>query len=173
MALPDRLTGEILNGQLHTEPRPASPHAIAGSSLGDELVGPFQKGRGGPGGCWIIDAPEVHFLRDMEVAVPDLVGWERARMPTIPRDHRFEVVPDWVCEILSPATASKDREIKMPLYASYGVRYAWLVDPIARTLQAFELKGGRWTLLGRFAGEDRVAVAPFDALTIALSDLWC
>ena len=120
--LPETLTGEILNGQLHTQPRPVGPHALTGSSLGDELVGPFQKGRGGPGGWWIIDEPEVHFVRDVEVAVPDMAGWKRERMPSVPRDHRFEVVPDWVCEILSASTASKDREIKMPLHAAHGVR---------------------------------------------------
>ncbi len=171
--LPETLTGEILNGQLHTQPRPAGPHALTGSSLGDELVGPFQKGRGGPGGWWIIDEPEVHFARDVEVAVPDLAGWKRERMPAIPRDHRFEVVPDWVCEILSASTASKDREIKMPFYAAHGVRYAWLVDPIGQTLEALEMKDRTWVVLGSFSGEDRVAIAPFDAITIALSDLWC
>jgi hypothetical protein len=76
MNLPETLTGEILNGQLHTQPRPTGPHALTVSSLGDELVGPFQKGRGGPGGWWIIDEPEIHFVRDIEVAVPDLAGWK-------------------------------------------------------------------------------------------------
>ena len=172
MNLPETLTGEILNGQLHTQPRPTGPHALTGSSLGDELVGPFQKGRGGPGGWWIIDEPEIHFVRDIEVAVPDLAGWKRERMPAVPRDHRFEVVPDWVCEILSPSTASKDRVIKMPLYAKHGVQYAWIVDPFRRALEAMELKNGTWTPLGSFLEEDLAAVAPFDAITIALSGLW-
>jgi hypothetical protein len=48
--LPEGLTGEILDGQLYAHPRPGVPHALAASSLGDELVSPFQKGRGGPGG---------------------------------------------------------------------------------------------------------------------------
>jgi Uma2 family endonuclease len=172
MSLPETLTGEILNGQLHTQPRPTGPHALTGSSLGDELVGPFQKGRGGPGGWWIIDEPEIHFIRDIEVAVPDLAGWKRERMPTVPKDHRFEIIPNWVCEILSPSTASKDREIKMPLYARHGVRYAWIVDPFNREMEAMELKNGTWTLLSSFSEEDLVAVVPFDAITIALSDLW-
>lgn len=166
------LTGEILNGQLHTQPRPSGLHALAGSSLGYELIGPFQKGRGGPGGWWIIDEPEIHFIPDTEVAVPDLAGWKRDRMPEIPRGHRFEVVPDWICEIVSPSTESKDREIKMPLYENYGVQYAWIIDPFARTLESFKLVNGRWTKLSDFSGEDLVAVAPFDAITIALNDLW-
>jgi len=79
--LPEGLTGEILNGQLHTQPRPAGPHAIAGSTLGGNLWGPFQNGVGGPGGWWIIDEPEIHFARDLEVVLPDLAGWRLERMP--------------------------------------------------------------------------------------------
>jgi Uma2 family endonuclease len=170
--LPDGVTGEIIDGQLYAQPRPAWPHALASSSLGDELVGPFQKGRGGPGGWWIIDEPELHFIRDTEVDVPDLAGWRRTRMPDPQPVHRIEVVPDWICEILSPATESKDRNIKMPIYARFGVAYAWLVDPQVRTLEAYALDAGAWREIGRFAGSERVSVAPFDAVAINLGDLW-
>lgn len=171
-ALPDGLTGEILAGQLYTQPRPSGRHGLAASSLGDELVGPFQKGRGGPGGWWIIDEPELHFIRDTEVDVPDLAGWRRERMPSPPEGHRFEVVPDWVCEILSSSTESKDREIKMPIYARYGVAFAWLVDPRACALEAYALYAGSWREIGRFSRDARVSVAPFEAITIRLLDLW-
>ncbi len=173
MDLPENLTGEILNGQVHTQPRPAGPHAVVESSLEYELFGPFHKGKGGPGGWWIIVEPEVHFVRDTEVVVPDVAGWRRKRMPDIPRDHRFEVVPDWVCEILSPSTASKDRQVKMPIYAHWGVQHAWLVDPLARTLEAFELQNGVWVQLDGFKNDDRVSIAPFAEISIALADLWC
>ena len=79
---PPHMVAEIVDGALHLQPRPAMPHALAGSSLGDELVSPFQKGRGGPGGWWIIDEPELHFGED--VLVPDLAGWRRERMPDYP-----------------------------------------------------------------------------------------
>ena len=57
-------------------------------------------------------------------------------MTELPDDHRFEIVPDWLCEILSPSTRSKDREIKLPLYARRGVNHVWLLDPVAQTLEA-------------------------------------
>jgi Uma2 family endonuclease len=171
-ALPEGLTGEIIDGQVHTQPRPSGRHGLAESSLIGELIGPFQKGRGGPGGWWIIGEPELHFVRDTEVLVPDLAGWRRERMPQIPEDQRFTVIPDWVCEILSKPTASKDREIKMPAYAEYGVAYLWLIDPLLRTLEAYVREGRYWREIRRFASDDRVAVAPFDAVTIELADLW-
>jgi hypothetical protein len=84
-ALPEGLTGEILNGQLHTQPRPNLEHGYTETSLAGELVNPFQRGRGGPGGWFILMEPELHFIRDTEVAVPDLAGWRRERLPTLPR----------------------------------------------------------------------------------------
>jgi len=171
-ALPENLVGEIIGGELHVQPRPAAPHALAGSSLGADIHGAFQRGRGGPGGWWIIDEPEIHFVRDTEVLVPDIAGWRRERMPRMPQDQRFEVAPDWVCEILSPSTARKDRVIKMPVYARFGVAYLWLVDPLARTLETFALDAGRWVVTGQFKDEDIVAIPPFEALSLELATLW-
>jgi Uma2 family endonuclease len=82
------------------------------------------------------------------------------------------VVPDWVCEVLSPSSESRDRNIKMPIYARFGVAFAWLIDPQAHTLEPYTLDAGAWREIGRFTGSERVAVAPFDAVTISLADLW-
>lgn len=172
LALPDNVVGEIINGQLYTQPRPTGPHALVCSSLEIEVGAAYQKGRDGPGGWWIIVEPEVHFVRDTEVLVPDIAGWRRERMPKMPSDHRFEVTPDWVCEVLSPSTGKKDRFGKMPVYARHGVSYLWLVDPLARTLEVFELVQGYWTVIGQFKDNAEVSVAPFQEITIALPDLW-
>lgn len=171
-ALPEYQVGEIIGGRLYVQPRPAAPHAVASSGLGADLHGAFQRGRGGPGGWWILFEPELHFLRDTEVLVPDIAGWRRERMPRVPRDQRFEVVPDWVCEVLSPSTAKLDRVIKMPVYARFGVAYLWLLDPLARTLETFMLDGGRWLVTGQFKDDEVVRIAPFDALDLELGALW-
>ncbi len=171
-ALPEGLTGEILDGQLHTQPRPTGIHALAAAGVSGELYGPFQRGRGGPGGWWILPEPELHFLRDTEVDVPDLAGWRRERMPRVPEGHRFEIVPDWVCEILSPSTESKDRDIKMPIYARYGVPYAWLVDPKRHSIEAYRLADGAWQGIGTFSGNQAQRIVPFEALAIDLGALW-
>ncbi len=171
-ALPEGIRGEIVNGQLYTQPRPTGPHALASSRLGTDIEGPYSRGRGGPGGWWIIDEPEVHFIRDHEVMVPDLAGWREMRMPRLPDGHRFEVVPDWVCEVLSPSTKRTDREEKMPVYASFGVGYAWLVDPKTHTLEAYVSAHGSWLPLGIFRDDELIRVAPFDTIVIHLADLW-
>lgn len=60
----------------------------------------------------------------------------------------------------------------MPIYAQYGVAYAWLVDPKRQTLEAYALADGYWRLLAEASGNDTIAVAPFDALQLDLSNLW-
>ena len=174
LAVPDNLVAELIDGDLYTSPRPSGRHSNARCALGMLLGPPFHFGRGGPGGWWIIDEPEIHFgpRPDVQVAVPDLAGWRRKRMPEMPEDHRFRVVPDWVCEIASPSTAHVDRTVKMPLYARHGVAYAWVVDPQSRTLEVFRLEHDRWVPLTTYSGEQRVSAEPFEALDFDLKDLW-
>ncbi len=85
-APPDRVVGEIVGGDLWASPRPGIPHGRAVSALEIELGGPFDRGRGGPGGWWILFEPELHLGRD--VMVPDLAGWRRERLARIPRRRR-------------------------------------------------------------------------------------
>jgi Uma2 family endonuclease len=171
-ALPDGLIGEILDGQLHTQPPPASRHLRAASRL-DRIIGRrFDDGDNGPGGWWIFPEPELHFIQDTEVNVPDLAGWRRETMPRPPEGHRFTIVPDWICEILSESTESTDRGIKMPIYARFGVAYLWLVDPQTRTLETYALADETWRETGRYSGNQPVSAVPFDAVTLRLADLW-
>ncbi len=170
LAVPDRMVAEIIDGTLVTMPRPASRHAWASSSLGGELHGPFMRGRGGPGGWILLDEPELHLRAD--VLVPDLAGWRRERMPELPDAAAFDLAPDWVCEVLSPSTAALDRAEKMPIYARERVAHIWLVDPLARTLEACRLEGDRWVILGTWRDAAKVRVDPFAELELDLSALW-
>ncbi len=62
LALPPDVIGQIVDGVLHAHPRPATAHALATSGLGEELGPPFKRGKGGPGGWVILDAPELHLV---------------------------------------------------------------------------------------------------------------
>lgn len=170
LALPPHVTGQIVDGELFATPRPANPHATAASTLGMDIGGAYQRGRGGPGGWWIVFEPEIHLGRN--VLVPDLAGWRRSRLPAIPPSAFFTLAPDWVCEVLSPSTASFDRVKKMRVFAAEGVGHAWLVDPAVRTLEVYQLAEGRWVLLSAHEGTESVRVEPFGEIEIVLSDLW-
>jgi Uma2 family endonuclease len=169
LRLPEHVTGEILAGELHAQPRPTARHALVETGIARELSGPFDRGRGGPGGWVILVEPEQHLAA--HVIVPDLAGWRRERLPAIP-DGAIDVVPDWVCEILSPSTAVKDRKIKLPIYAALGVGHAWLADPAARTVEVLRRTDANWTLVATWSDQDLMRAEPFDAVAIELAPLW-
>jgi Uma2 family endonuclease len=169
-AVPESMIAEIIAGELVTQPRPAVRHARAASRLGIEIGGPFDRGKGGPGGWLILYEPELHLHGD--VLVPDLAGWRRESMPELPETPALEVPPDWVCEVLSPSTQGIDRVEKMAAYAREGVPWVWLVDPGARTLEVFRLHDGGWTVRASFRGQAAVRAEPFDAIELELGALW-
>jgi len=171
LAVPDTKVAEIIDGELYVSPRPAVRHANAASILGSELIGPFRMGRGGPGGWVILFEPELHFGED--VVVPDLAGWRRERFRETPEEAvAITVVPDWVCEVLSPSTAGKDRVKKLPVYAREQVPHVWFIDPIARTLEVLRLEGGRWTIAGTCEGTAVASIEPFEAIELDIGVLW-
>lgn len=168
--LPPNVVGELMGGELYASPRPAFRHSRAASQLMFDLVGPFDRARGGPGGWLFLMEPELHLGRD--VLVPDLAGWRRERMPELPDVVGCTLVPDWACEVLSPSTERLDRTRKMAVYAREGLRHLWLVDPVPRTLETYRLEGSRWVLLGAYGGEESVRAEPFEALALELGVLW-
>lgn len=172
-AVPDHQVAEILGGDLYASPRPRPPHAHAASVIGMDVGGAFHgsgpSGRG-PGGWFILDEPELHLGDD--VAVPDLAGWRRDRLASLPREAYFTLPPDWVCEVVSRSTGRLDRTLKMPLYARAGIGHLWIVDPLARTLEAYRLEAGRWVVAAQHGGDDVVRVEPFEAVELALDRFW-
>jgi Uma2 family endonuclease len=170
LAAPRHLVAELIRGVLHTNPRPASPHAAATTALGEELGPPFKRGRGGPGGWILLDEPELHLGEN--VLVPDLAGWRRTRMPSIPDAPYLSLAPDWICEALSPNTAKVDKTEKLPIYAEHRVAHLWLVDPALRTLEVLRLENGRWSILATQHDDAKVRAEPFEAIELELGLLW-
>ncbi len=169
-ALPPHVVGELISGELYASPRPALPHANAASMVGAELSGPFHRGRGGPGGWWILTEPELHFGED--ALVPDVAGWRRERVPVLPRAAAMTVAPDWVCEVVSPSTARLDRSVKMAVYAREGVEWLWLVDPDARLLEAYSRQEATWLRVAVHSENDIAPIPPFEAINFELGALW-
>ena len=170
LQVPDTKVAEIIDGELHVSPRPAGPHTYATSGLAGDLVAPFQRGRGGPGGWLIVFEPELHLGE--HVLVPDLAGWRKERLPVYPADPWVELAPDWICEALSDSTARIDRIRKMPIYARHGVEWAWLLDPVQQTLEVFRPHEQHWLVVGTFEGAVEVRAEPFDAVPLDLGPLW-
>lgn len=170
MKVPDNMVAEIVEGELFASPRPATPHMRAAGLLYSRISSAFDGGDGGPGEWWILFEPEVHLGGD--VLVPDIAGWRQERMPEIPNATAIDVVPDWVCEVLSPSTARLDRFYKLPRYAMHGVRYAWIVDAVIRGIEVYRLDGPHYKLIATFDGNEQVRAEPFETVEILLQPLW-
>jgi Uma2 family endonuclease len=171
--VPEHKVAEILDGELFVSPRPATPHARSSVVLSGDLTGSFDGPPGGhdaPGGWWFLVEPELHFGAD--VLVPDLAGWRRERMRTIPNVAAITDAPDWVCEVLSPSTARIDRARKMRIYGREGVGHLWFLDPIARTLETYRLTDGHWVVAAIYEGDDVIHAEPFDAVGLAMRRWW-
>lgn len=171
---PLHMVAEVVGGVLHTHPRPAPRHALAHTYLSGELSSPFGRGKGGPGGWWILIEPELHLGGD--IIVPDIAGWRKERMPEMPDTAFFEIAPDWACEVHSPSTRRLDQHEKREIYRREGVSHLWFVDPDIRGLEAFELRGDaaqqEWVLIASLKDDDEVRVRPFDAVAFSLGALW-
>jgi len=172
IALPPHQVGEIIDGVLYSQPRPAARHALATTVLSGEIVPAFGRGRGGPGGWVILVEPELHLGPEPDVIVPDLAGWRRERMPEMPDTANFTLAPDWACEVLSDSTRKLDRSKKLPIYARERVAHVWLVDPIAKLLEIFRLDGDGYRLVVTFADEALCRAEPFHAIELDLAALW-
>ncbi len=150
LALPEDVRAELIAGSVRVLPSVLPRHAMVQRALGRFVGGPFDDddGHGGVGGWWILPEVDVRFgVHD--VVRPDMAGWRRPRLPE-PWDVRpIDVVPDWICEVVSPSDARTDRITKARLYLEAGVPAYWLVDPETRVLEALLGEGQRWVEAGR------------------------
>lgn len=174
LVYPEDARVEVLGGEIVTTPAPLPRHSKSQRALGRFIGGPFDDddGRGGPGGWWIFIEVDVR-LEPHEIVRPDLSGWRRERLLD-PGDARpIDVVPDWICEVISPSTAARDRVDKRALYARSGIAYYWMLDPEARTLEALSRgEDGRWVELGAWGDTAVARVAPFEDIELEVGRLF-
>ena len=133
---------------------------------------PVRRERGGPGGLSDLDEPEVHLGPRPDKLVPDLAGWRRERWLGGPDRVGITVIPDWICEVLSPSTEVVDRGEKVAIYARENIAFAWLIDASQQTVEVYKLNGGRWGALATLRGNTVVRAEHFDAIEIDLAALW-
>lgn len=172
LRVPEGVRAEVIAGALEVLPAPRPRHANVQRALGRFVGGPFHDddGFGGPGGWWIFLEVDVR-LGAHDIVRPDLSGWRRSRLSE-PDTRPLAVIPDWVCEIASPSTASRDRVIKRRLYAAASIVHYWIIDPVARSIEALELRSGVWMESGVYGDGDLARIAPFEAVEIPVGRLF-
>jgi Uma2 family endonuclease len=102
---------------------------------------------------------------------PDASFISRERWSKGPEPRRgqfLKIAPNLVVEILSPATARRDRIEKKRVYESNGVDEYWLADPHRREITVFHLAGGKYDNGNRFEARQKLrsqVLGGFEVLT--------
>lgn len=168
LVLPEGVRGEVIAGDVVVAPSPTPEHQASLGLIFADLAGPFQRGRGGPGGWWILPDVDVAF-GPHDVLRPDLAGWRRERVPEFPRERPISARPDWVCEILSPATAARDRGQKRDVYRTSAVPWYWLIDVANRTITVLRLTSEGFVDHQTAGDEGSAGLPPFEAVPLDLA----
>jgi Uma2 family endonuclease len=105
------------------------------------------------------------------VVQPDILFID-VQHASIVSERAIEGSPTLAVEVLSPSTMRIDRRRKAQLYASHGVPWYWIVDPVGREIEAYVLEGGSYRMAARLAGVEPLALPPFDDLLLDPAALW-
>jgi Uma2 family endonuclease len=158
---------ELHEGELSVTPSPGTRHQRVKANLFDVLrhhVRAHQLGE-------LFDAPTDCILSDITVVQPDILFID-AQHASLVSERAIEGSPTLAVEVLSPSTVQIDRRRKAQLYASHGVHWYWIVDPVGREIEAYALEGGSYRMAARLAGSTPLALPPFDDLLLDPAALW-
>src|SRR5437867_5303679 len=150
---------EILDGELEVSPAPAPRHQGVSGNLFFILYGHVQERGLGR----VYHAPIDVSLATDSIVQPDLV-FVAAGREAIVTERAIEGPPDLAVEILSPWSDRRDRVAKAALYARYGIRHYWIVDPEARTLEVYETANGAYRSVATYEGAGKARSSLFPDL---------
>jgi len=141
---------ELFEGELVMVPSPSFKHQLILGNLVDLLRKFVSENDLG----MVLFAPLDVILSDDTVLQPDMlfIGKEQA---DIIAEEGIRGAPDLVIEILSEATAKRDRTYKRALYARHGVKEYWLVDPATKTVEVLELEEQGFSRVARYACKEK------------------
>lgn len=159
---------ELLDGDLIMVPSPNLAHQKVQSRLGRRLSQFIEENALGE----FFFAPCDVVLADTDVVQPDLLFVSRDRAHLLSGGENVRGAPDLVVEILSPATAERDRGYKRDLYGRHGVAEYWLVDPLEETVAIHRQRGGALTLTHTFGRGETLHSPLLAGLTVALDDIF-
>ena len=167
LQLPEDRRCELIEGEFYMVPSPSTSHQTLVKKLfraiDDHVVA---LGLGD-----VLFAPLDVVLSDENVLQPDIlfISKERSHILT---DKNVQGAPDLVIEILSPATAPRDREIKRKLYAKFGVREYWLVDPDKKTVDVMTSGKSGFEVAKSYRAKDTLTSPLLKGLSIDLSEVF-
>ena len=158
---------EIVRGEFVMTPAPSTRHQKVSRKLQYELMTQLEK----PGLAEVLNAPVDVVFDELNVVQPDLVIVASARSSII-KEPAVEGPPDVLVEILSPSSVDRDRHLKRRLYAHFGVREYWIVDPVRGFLEAYRLESGDYILRERLDRASTLRCPDFPGLEVRLLEVF-
>jgi Uma2 family endonuclease len=172
LALPEGSRFELIDGELVEKAPSTIEHGIAQTSTAGEVRGAFGSKLGGPrgpGGWWI--ATEVDIVLVGRGFRPDVLGWRRERMPTLPKERPVTIRPDWICEIVSDSNRATDTVVKLHRYHQGGVPFYWIVDQLQRTLTVYRHTNEGYLVALAAEEHEHVCAEPFQEIDLHVAVL--
>src|SRR5688572_3062783 len=158
---------ELVDGEVAVSPSPRPRHSFPSQELSRLLGNHIEEF---DLGLLIPDTDTI--FGDYDVRRPDIIFFAKARQHLVLEDEAIDAAPDLCVEVVSPSSATIDREDKFEQYAAGKVPHYWILDPQVRTVEGFKLKGKKYVPIGMGKGADVVRLPPFLNLDIPLGDLW-
>jgi Uma2 family endonuclease len=125
---------EILQGELIVSPPPVFEHQDIVQKISMALGTVVTAGKLGA----VITSPVGVRLTPTNIVQPDILFLANAKRKLVVGGI-VDGAPDLIVEVLSPSTQHYDRVRKMALYRESGVQEYWIVDPIKRAFEVYEL----------------------------------
>lgn len=158
---------EVIEGQLLLTPSPRTYHQKVAGNLFDVLLRHVRDNRLGE----VLIAPCDVVLSPTNVVQPDILFVGRDRVAII-EERYVSAAPDLVVEVLSPGTALRDRKLKFRLYARFGVRELWIVDPTVPGIEVFGNSGERLRLAASYGLGETLRSEVLPNLRVALDEVF-
>ena len=146
---PDDQRYELIEGDLIMTPSPVPYHQWLLKNIAFDLEKFVREKKMGK----IFYAPCDVYLDNENVLQPDILFISKERLNII-GEKNIQGAPDLVIEILSESSAYRDMVKKKKLYAQFGVKEYWIIDPGEKTVEIYTLKNDTFMLMKRFSEKD-------------------
>ncbi|MGA2263477.1 MAG: Uma2 family endonuclease [Acidobacteriota bacterium] len=167
LQLPEGKRYEILDGELYVVPAPNTRHQRLFREIFDVLLHHTRERELGE----VLGAPYDVVLSDENIVQPDILFVSKERLGII-RESNITGPPDLVIEILSPTTRTRDLEIKRKIYAGFGIREYWVVDPESATVEVLTWSEPGYTRAGIYGKSQHLSSPLLPELNLPLDEIF-
>jgi len=160
---------EFIFGEMYEMPSPKGLHQVLARRIFTVLwatISAHQRGE-------LFFAPFDVYLTPQNIVQPDIF-FVASDNPDcrLGEDDYYHGAPNLCIEILSPATAQKDKTVKLSLYEQAGVAEYWIVDADEQIISVYRRDGDKFALMGAYGVGDRFDSPLFPDFSLAVAAIF-